>query len=56
MKDKYGNTPLILAVKLSYKNEDEYYKIIKTLLYHGADPTIRDLNNWSILDETLSLV
>jgi hypothetical protein len=51
-QDSLGNTPLMLATKLSYKHLD-YFPIVKTLLAHGADPKIKDPNGWSCLDEVV---
>jgi len=36
-----NNTPLYIAIKLSNKNYDEKFKIIKTLLDAGANPNIQ---------------
>jgi len=54
-QDALGNTPLMLATKLSYKHLD-YFPIVKTLLAHGADPKIKDPNGWSCLDEVVCQV
>ncbi|KAL4435830.1 hypothetical protein ABPG74_015798 [Tetrahymena malaccensis] len=51
--DEKGNTPLLLAVKLSYSNPN-YYSIIKILLKHDADPRIRDRQDWSCFEEVVS--
>jgi len=51
--DERGNTPLMLATKLSYRHTD-YFEVIQILLENGADPRIRDVNGWSCLDEAVS--
>ncbi|KAL4484244.1 hypothetical protein ABPG72_003528 [Tetrahymena utriculariae] len=51
--DEKGNTPLLLAVKLSYSNSN-YYNIIKILLKNDADPRIRDRQDWSCFEEVVS--
>lgn len=51
-QDALGNTPLMLATKLSYRHLD-YFPIVKALLAHGADPKIKDPNGWSCLDEVV---
>ena len=43
----------MLAVKLSYKSI-EYVDIVKLLLYNGADPSIKDNNGWSAIEETVA--
>ena len=48
--DHRGNTPLLLAAKLSYKNT-EYIRIAALLLHHGANPRVKDADGWSIIDE-----
>jgi len=51
--DERGNTPLMLAAKLSYRHV-EYFELIQILLENGADPRIRDINGWSCMDEAVS--
>ena len=51
-KDHRGNTPLMLASKLS-ANEEEYLKCINFLFKQGCDGKIRDTNKWSIMDEAI---
>jgi len=53
--DERGNTPLMLATKLSYRHLD-YFELIQILLENGANPRIRDINGWSCLDEAVSQV
>ncbi len=43
-KDKYGETPLMLASRLGYPD------IVQLLLEHGADPNARNLENQTALD------
>ena len=52
MKDHHGNTPLLLAAKLSAQ-EEEYLKCINFLFKQGCDGKIRDGNGWSLLDEAI---
>ena len=40
-----GETPLVLATKW-----DNRFKVVKTLLNHGADPRIKDFDGWTALD------
>ena len=51
-KDHRGNTPLILAGKLSI-DDDEYLKCINFLCKQKADSKIRDSNGWSLMDEAI---
>lgn len=51
-KDHTGNTPLLLASKLS-ANEEEYLKVINFLFKQGCNGKIRDANGWSVLDEAI---
>ena len=51
-KDHQGNTPLLLAAKLS-AHEEEYLKCINFLFKQGCDGKIRDGNGWSIIDEAI---
>lgn len=53
--DHHGNSPLMLAAKLSYKHLD-YYNIIKLLVSKGASTKFKDKNDISILEEALSQV
>ena len=55
MPDALGNTPLMLAVKLSYRHID-YIEIASCLISYGADPSVKDANGWSCLDEAVSQV
>ena len=50
--DHAGNTPLLLAAKLS-ANEEEYLKCINFLFKEGCNGKIRDANGWSVLDEAI---
>ena len=51
--DSNGNWPLMLAVKLSYK--DEVYNEISSLLLNKTKKIkMKDLNGWSILDEAVN--
>ncbi|CAD8188665.1 unnamed protein product [Paramecium pentaurelia] len=51
-KDLNGNTPLLLAIKLSHQQNQ--YEIIRLLLQSGCDPSIKDLNGWSPIEETVA--
>jgi len=51
-RDHQGNTPLLLAAKLS-ANEEEYLKCINFLFKQGCNGKLRDGNGWSILDEAI---
>ncbi|CAD8093713.1 unnamed protein product [Paramecium primaurelia] len=51
-KDLNGNTPLLLAIKLSHQQNQ--YEIIRLLLSSGCDPSIKDLNGWSPIEETVA--
>lgn len=51
-RDHQGNTPLLLAAKLS-AHEDEYLRCINFLFKEGCDGKLRDGNGWSILDEAI---
>ena len=53
MPDALGNTPLMLAVKLSHRHID-YIEIANCLISYGADPSAKDGNGWSCLDEAVS--
>jgi ankyrin repeat protein len=48
--DHRGNTPLLLAAKLSYK-ETEYIRIAALLMHHGANTRVKDADGWTIIDE-----
>eukprot|EP00916_Digyalum_oweni_P009719 GHVL01016389.1.p1 GENE.GHVL01016389.1~~GHVL01016389.1.p1 ORF type:complete len:206 (+),score=82.67 GHVL01016389.1:267-884(+) len=49
----YGITPIILCIKLiNYSND--YIKILKYLLYLGADPMKKSINGWTAIDEAIS--
>lgn len=50
--DIRGNTPLLLAVKLSHLSII-YTKIIWVLLEHGARPDDKDTWGWTVLDEAV---
>lgn len=52
MRDHQGNTPLLLAAKMS-ANEEEYLRCINFLFKEGCDGKMRDGNGWSILDEAI---
>ena len=51
-RDHRGNSPLILAGKLSIDDE-EYLKCINFLCKKGADSKQRDSNGWSLMDEAI---
>ncbi|CAK79195.1 unnamed protein product (macronuclear) [Paramecium tetraurelia] len=51
-KDVNGNTPLLLAIKLSHQQNQ--FEIIRLLLSSGCDPSIKDLNGWSPIEETVA--
>jgi len=51
--DLNGNTPLLLAGKLSFGDND-YLKCVNFLFRSGANGKIRDKNGWSLLDEAIS--
>ncbi|CAD8090483.1 unnamed protein product [Paramecium sonneborni] len=51
-KDVNGNTPILLATKLSHKQNQ--FDIIKLLLSSGCDPSIKDLNGWSPIEESVA--
>lgn len=53
MTDLNGNTPLMLAIKLAYMSA-EYFEMVKLLLIHGSDPSIKDANNWAAIEETVA--
>lgn len=50
--DHNGNTPLFLAIKLGYQSN--YFEIIRLLLAFGSDPTIKDLESWSPIEEAVA--
>jgi hypothetical protein len=52
-RDLNGNTPLLLAGKLSLGDND-YLKCINFLFRSGANGKIRDKNGWSLMDEAIS--
>jgi ankyrin repeat protein len=51
-KDHRGNTPIILAGKLSPK-DDEFLKAVNYLFEKGANGKLRDSNGWSLIDEAI---
>jgi ankyrin repeat protein len=51
-KDHRGNTPIILAAKLSPK-DDEFLKAVNYLFEKGANGKLRDSNGWSLIDEAI---
>lgn len=51
-RDHRGNTPILLAAKLAYKDED-YLKCINFLFKHEANGKLRDGNGWSLMDEAI---
>ena len=51
-RDHRGNTPLLLAGKLSVDDE-EYLKCINFLCKQKADSKLRDINGWSLMDEAI---
>lgn len=52
-QDHHGNTALMLALKLA-QSQREYINIVCILLEFGADPHIKDLNGWSVMDEAVA--
>ncbi|CAD8198490.1 unnamed protein product [Paramecium pentaurelia] len=52
MKDLNGNTPLLLAIKL--QQQQNQFSTIRLLLSNGSDPTIKDTNGWSPIEETVA--
>jgi ankyrin repeat protein len=52
-KDHRGNTPIILAGKLS-PNSDEYLKAVNYLFEKGANGKLRDATGWNLMDEAIS--
>ena len=52
MKDHHGNTPLMLAVKLTYLHLN-YYHYIKKILTKKVNPLIRDNYQNTPLDEAV---
>jgi hypothetical protein len=52
-KDSNGNTPLLLAGKLSLGDND-FLKCVNFLFRSGANGKIRDKNGWSLMDEAIS--
>ena len=52
-RDLNGNTPLLLAGKLSLGDND-YLKCVNFLFRSGANGKIRDKNGWSLMDEAIS--
>lgn len=55
-RDLRGFTPLILAIKLSHKDPENYYKIIELLLEAGSDPFVKDKERWTAFEEAVNLV
>ena len=51
--DHRGNTPILLAAKLS-PNSDEFLKAVNYFFEKGANCKIRDGNGWSLMDEAIS--
>ena len=51
-RDHRGNTPLLLAGKMSIDDE-EYLKCINFLCKQRADSKLRDKNGWSLMDEAI---
>ncbi|CAK61436.1 unnamed protein product (macronuclear) [Paramecium tetraurelia] len=52
MKDINGNTPLLLAVKL--QQQQNQFSTIRLLLSNGSDPSIKDTDGWSPIEETVA--
>lgn len=52
-RDARGNTPILLAAKLSPK-DDEYLKAVNYLFEKGANGKLRDTSGWSVMDEAIS--
>jgi len=50
--DHRGNSPLMLALKLSHESAC-YYTIARLLIAHGADAALRDGSGWSPMDEAV---
>ena len=51
-RDHRGNTPLLLAGKMSVDDE-EFLKCINFLCKQRADSKMRDKNGWSLMDEAI---
>ncbi|CAD8100556.1 unnamed protein product [Paramecium primaurelia] len=52
MKDINGNTPLLLAIKL--QQQQNQFTTIRLLLSNGSDPTIKDNDGWSPIEEAVA--
>jgi len=52
-KDKWGNTPLLLAGKLCTIDQ-EYLKLVGFMFKYNPNGKSRDINGWSLLDEAVS--
>ncbi|CAK92764.1 unnamed protein product (macronuclear) [Paramecium tetraurelia] len=52
LKDIHGNTPLLLAIKL--QQQQNQFSTIRLLLSNGSDPTIKDTDGWSPIEETVA--
>ena len=46
-QDYSGNTPLLYS---ACDNSGDHYSVSKCLLEHGADPSIKNYKDWSVLD------
>ena len=52
--DHRGFHPVMLTVRLAYKDPDRYYDILLKLLEVGADPRMKDAQGWTALEEALT--
>lgn len=52
-RDQDWNTPLLIAVKLGYRNPTKYMEIAEVLLQHGADPRRPDKDKWGCMHECI---
>ena len=52
-KDARGNTPILLAAKLSPESDD-YLKAVNFFFDKGANGKLRDAFGWSLMDEAIS--
>ena len=52
-RDQDWNTPLLVTVKLGYRNPTKYMEMAEVLLQLGADPRRPDKDKWSCLYECI---